>query len=81
MVERNLSGREAEARRAEALLDHELERFQRWLETLDVVPTIAALHERGDAIVRQVLSETRRSSFAPKEVRSHDRDAEHGSSA
>ena len=42
-------GREAEARRAEALLEHELERFQRWLGTLDVVPTIAALHERGEA--------------------------------
>ena len=57
MVERNLSGREAEARRAEALLEHELERFQRWLGTLDVVPTIAALHERGEAVARQVLAE------------------------
>src|SRR6185503_20958359 len=43
MVERNLSGREADARRAEALLERELERFQRWLGTLDAVPTIAAL--------------------------------------
>jgi glutamyl-tRNA reductase len=57
VVERRLSGREAEARRAEALLDHELDRFRRWLGTLDVVPTIAALHERGDAVVRQVLAE------------------------
>ena len=57
MVERRLSGREAEARRAEALLDHDLDRFRRWLGTLDVVPTIAALHERGEAIVEQVLSE------------------------
>jgi glutamyl-tRNA reductase len=57
VVERRLSGREAEARRAEGLLDHELDRFRRWLGTLDVVPTIAALHERGEAIVQQVLSE------------------------
>jgi glutamyl-tRNA reductase len=57
VVERRLSGREAEARRAEALLDHELDRFRRWLGTLDVVPTIAALHERGEAIAQQVLSE------------------------
>src|SRR5215210_5313435 len=57
LVERRLSGREAEARRAEALLDHELDRFRRWLGTLDVVPTIAALHERGEAIAQQVLSE------------------------
>jgi glutamyl-tRNA reductase len=57
VVERRLSGRQAEARRAESLLDHELDRFRRWLGTLDVVPTIAALHERGEAVVRQVLSE------------------------
>jgi glutamyl-tRNA reductase len=57
VVERRLSGREAEARRAESLLDHELERFRRWLGTLDVVPTIAALHERGEAVIRQVLAE------------------------
>jgi glutamyl-tRNA reductase len=57
LVERRLSGREAEARRAEALLDHDLDRFRRWLGTLDVVPTIAALHERGEAIVEQILAE------------------------
>jgi glutamyl-tRNA reductase len=57
VVERKRSGREAETRRAEALIEHELDRFQRWLETLDVVPTIAALHERGEAIARQVLAE------------------------
>ena len=60
MVERKLSGREAEVRRAEALIDHELERFTRWLGTLDVVPTIAALRERGEAIARQVLAENER---------------------
>jgi glutamyl-tRNA reductase len=57
VIERNLSGRETEARRAEALIDHELERFTRWLETLEVLPTIIALQERGQAVVRQVLAE------------------------
>jgi glutamyl-tRNA reductase len=57
LVERNLSGREAEARRAEALIDHDLERFKRWLETLEVLPTITALQARGQAVVRQVLAE------------------------
>ncbi len=57
LVERRLSGRDAEARRAEALLEHELERFERWIGTLDVVPTIAALYERGDEVARQVLAE------------------------
>jgi glutamyl-tRNA reductase len=57
MVERKLSGLDAEARRAQQLLEHELERFRRWLGTLDVVPTIAAMHERGEEIARQVLEE------------------------
>jgi glutamyl-tRNA reductase len=57
LIERNLSGRESEARHADKLIDHELERFTRWLETLEVVPTISALRERADAIVRKALAE------------------------
>jgi glutamyl-tRNA reductase len=57
IVERNASGREAEARRAERLLDAEQDRFERWLSSLEVVPTIAALRERGEEIVRRVLAE------------------------
>jgi glutamyl-tRNA reductase len=57
IVERNASGREAEARRAEPILAGELRRFERWLASLEVVPTIAALRERGDEIVRRVLAE------------------------
>ena len=56
-VARNLSGREAEARRAWTILDEEVERFSRWLASLDVVPTISALRERGEHIVEQVLGE------------------------
>jgi glutamyl-tRNA reductase len=57
IVERNASGREAEARRAERILDAEQDRFERWLASLEVVPTIAALRERGEEIVRRVLAE------------------------
>jgi glutamyl-tRNA reductase len=57
VIERNLSGREAEARRAESLIDHELARFTRWLDTLAVVPTIAALRGRAEAVVRELLEE------------------------
>jgi glutamyl-tRNA reductase len=56
-VARNLSGREAEATRAQTLVDDEVERFDAWLSSLDVVPTISALHERGEQIVQQVLRE------------------------
>ena len=41
IVERNASGREAEARRAERILDAEQDRFERWLASLEVVPTIS----------------------------------------
>jgi glutamyl-tRNA reductase len=57
IVERNASGREAAARRAEHIIEAELDRFERWLAALEVVPTIAALRERGDEIVRRVLAE------------------------
>jgi glutamyl-tRNA reductase len=57
VVERNLSGREAEARLAEGLIDHDLERFTRWLDALEVLPTIAALRERAQEIVQQLLRE------------------------
>jgi glutamyl-tRNA reductase len=56
-VARNLSGREAEARRARVVVDREVARFGDWLASLEVVPTIAALRERGEAIVEQVLDE------------------------
>jgi glutamyl-tRNA reductase len=54
---RNLSVQESEATRARALVGEEADRFARWAASLDVVPTVAALRERGEAIVRQVLGE------------------------
>jgi glutamyl-tRNA reductase len=57
LVERNASGREAEARIAESLLRAELARFERWLGSQDVEPTVAALRARADEIVSRVLVE------------------------
>jgi glutamyl-tRNA reductase len=56
-VARNLSGREAEAVRVRAIVEQEVERFGDWLGSLDVVPTVTALRERGDEIVERVLRE------------------------
>jgi glutamyl-tRNA reductase len=56
-VERNASGREAEARRAASVLRAELARFERWLGSQDVVPTVAALRGRADEVVSRVLAE------------------------
>jgi glutamyl-tRNA reductase len=57
LVERNASGREAEARRADAVLRAELRRFERWLSSQDVTATVAALRERASEIVERVLAE------------------------
>jgi glutamyl-tRNA reductase len=57
IVERNAGDREGEARRAEPILAAELDRFERWLASLSVVPTIAALRERGGEVVERVLAE------------------------
>jgi glutamyl-tRNA reductase len=54
---RNAAGREAEARRAERILESELVLFERWLASLQVVPTVAALRRRADEIVERVLAE------------------------
>jgi glutamyl-tRNA reductase len=57
IVARNASGRAAEAKRAERILEAELSRFERWLASLEVVPAVASLRERADEIVRRVLAE------------------------
>jgi glutamyl-tRNA reductase len=56
-VARNMSGREAEASEARAVVREEVERFEDWLESLDVVPTISALRRRGEEVVAHVLRE------------------------
>ncbi|HSI80776.1 MAG TPA: glutamyl-tRNA reductase [Solirubrobacterales bacterium] len=57
LVERNASGREAEAHRVEAVLRAELGRLERWLASQQVTPTIAALRDRAATIVDRVLAE------------------------
>ncbi len=57
LVERNVSGREAEARRAEGILRVERGRFDAWLAAQDVTPTVAALRERAEEVVERVLAE------------------------
>ncbi len=57
LVERNVSGREAEARLVEAIVRSETARFDRWLGSQDVTATIAALRARADEVVERVLAE------------------------
>jgi glutamyl-tRNA reductase len=50
VVRESLSGRRREAERAEAIVEHEAERFRDWQATLRVVPAIASLRERAESI-------------------------------
>ena len=50
VVTASLAGRRREAERAEALVAEEAERFRAWQASLDVVPTIASLRARAEAI-------------------------------
>ncbi len=56
-VARGVGVRQAEASRARAIVEEESERYAAWLGTLEVVPTIAALRERGEGVVVSVLRE------------------------
>ncbi len=57
IADRNANGREVESRRAELLVSAELARFESWLGSLEVLPTVASLRGRADEIVRRVLTE------------------------
>jgi glutamyl-tRNA reductase len=50
VVAASLAGRRREAERAEAIVAEEAERFRAWQASLDVVPTIASLRARAEAI-------------------------------
>lgn len=46
VVDTNLKTREAEAEKAQVIIDEEISRMEEWLVTLDVVPTIKNLREK-----------------------------------
>lgn len=52
----NLQRREREVGRVEAVIEEEVERFARWWDSLDVVPTIAALRQRAEQTRRAELA-------------------------
>ncbi len=58
VVAANLSAREREAVRAEALVDREVQQLTHWLRSLEVVPTIVSLREKVEAIRRAELERT-----------------------
>lgn len=57
LVRGSLSVRRGEARRAEAIVEDEIQTFAGWLGRLESLPTLTALRSYGDAVVEGVLAE------------------------
>ena len=60
VTEDGLRGRQREVRRVEAIIEEEVAAFLDWWRSLDVVPVIASLRERAEAIRRRELERTLR---------------------
>jgi glutamyl-tRNA reductase len=58
IVQMNLRQRQEEAVKAERIVEEEVIRFERWLKTLEVVPTIVSLKEKAEAIRRAELKKS-----------------------
>jgi glutamyl-tRNA reductase len=71
VVNRNRKVRQAEARKAEGIIEEEIQHFASWLGSLEVLPTVAALREHATAIAEQLVGEN-----AGKWESASDRDLE-----
>ena len=56
-VERRSSVRKAEARRAEGIVEEEIQTFAGWLGSLEMLPTLTALRTLGNEVVAAALAE------------------------
>ncbi|MGH2913628.1 MAG: glutamyl-tRNA reductase [Solirubrobacteraceae bacterium] len=59
VANRNRKVRQAEARRAEGIIEEEIQRFAVWLGSLEVLPTLAALRAHATSIAERVVEENR----------------------
>jgi glutamyl-tRNA reductase len=57
VISRNRKVRQVEARKAEGIIEEEIQHFAAWLGSLEVLPTVSALRARAEDIVEQVLRE------------------------
>ncbi|HSB30670.1 MAG TPA: glutamyl-tRNA reductase [Candidatus Sulfobium mesophilum] len=55
VVDANIHGRKIEAEKAEKIIDEEVDKFVRWMSSLDSVPTIVALRQKADEIKTEEL--------------------------
>jgi glutamyl-tRNA reductase len=59
IVEDNLAHRKDEAVKAERIVQEEVLKFERWLKSLEVVPTIVSLREKAEEIRRTEMKKSR----------------------
>ncbi len=57
VANRNRKVRQAEARRAEGIIEEEIQQFAAWLGSLEVLPTLAALRAHATTIAEHVVAE------------------------
>jgi glutamyl-tRNA reductase len=57
VIARNRRVRHAEARKAEGIVEEEIQHFATWLGSLEVLPTVAALRARADEIASGLVRE------------------------
>ncbi len=57
VVARNRRVRQGEARKAEGIVEEEIQSFATWLGSLEVLPTLAALRSHATEIAEQVVAE------------------------
>jgi glutamyl-tRNA reductase len=55
VVESNLEDRQREARQAQVIIDEEFREFEAWLESMEVVPTIAAIRAKAESLRTEEL--------------------------
>ena len=58
VVEINMAQRKDEAVKAERIVQEEVIKFEKWLETLEVVPTIVSLREKAETIRQAELKKS-----------------------
>ncbi len=59
VVQFNMAQRQKEALKAERIVSEETIRFEKWLKTLDIVPTLVSLKQKAEDIVRTELKRSR----------------------
>lgn len=57
VIARNRRGRQGEARKAEGIIEEEIQHFAAWLGSLEVLPTVAALRAHATNIAEEVVRE------------------------